>query len=54
MGMRLTSVRQSNDELTILGTAQSETRVSEYMRNIEEAEWLHEPSLRIVEVLRSA
>jgi type IV pilus assembly protein PilN len=50
-GIRLTSVRQAGEELTILGTTQSETRVSEYMRNIERAEWLHEPQLRIVEVL---
>lgn len=50
-GVRLTSIRQAGEELTILGTTQSETRVSEYMRNIEGAEWLHDPSLRIVEVL---
>lgn len=50
-GIRLTSIRQAGEELTILGTTQSETRVSEYMRNIEGAEWLHDPSLRIVEVL---
>ncbi len=50
-GVRLTSLRQTGEELTILGTTQSETRVSEYMRNIEGADWLHEPSLRIVEVL---
>lgn len=50
-GVRLTSVRQVGEELTILGTTQSETRVSEYMRNIEGAAWLHDPSLRIVEVV---
>ncbi len=50
-GIRLTSIRQAGEELTILGTTQSETRVSEYMRNIEGAEWLHDPNLRIVEVL---
>ncbi len=50
-GVRLTSVRQSGEELTLLGTTQSETRVSEYMRNIQGADWLHDPSLRIVEVL---
>lgn len=48
-GIRLTSVRQAGEELTILGTSQSETRVSDYMRNIEGAEWLHNPRLRIVE-----
>lgn len=49
-GIRLSSVRQAGDELTILGTSQSETRVSDYMRNIEDAEWLHDPRLRIIEV----
>lgn len=50
-GVRLSSVRQAGDQLTILGTSQSETRVSEYMRNIEGAEWLHDPRLRIIEVM---
>jgi len=50
-GIRLTSVKQAGEELTIEGTTQSETRVSDYMRNIEQAEWMHEPDLRIIEVL---
>lgn len=50
-GIRLTSVRQAGEELTIEGTTQSETRVSDYMRKIESAEWLHEPDLRIIEVM---
>lgn len=50
-GVRLTSVRQSGSELTMIGTSQSESRVSEYMQNIEEAEWLHDPRLRITEVI---
>lgn len=50
-GIRLSSVRQAGEELTILGTTQSETRVSDYMRNIESAEWLHQPELRIIEVI---
>ncbi|MCH8479094.1 MAG: PilN domain-containing protein [Wenzhouxiangella sp.] len=48
-GVTLNSVRQTGDQLTIVGTSESETRVSEYMRNIEAAEWLHAPTLRIVE-----
>jgi len=50
-GIRLTTVSQSGEELTIEGTTQSETRVSDYMRNIEDAEWLHEPDLRIIEAI---
>lgn len=52
-GVRLTSVRQNDDELTLLGTSQSESRVSQYMQNIEGADWLHEPELRIIEAMDS-
>lgn len=50
-GITLDSVRQSSSELTISGTSESETRVSEYMRAMESAgaAWLHNPRLRIVE-----
>ncbi|MGY6588943.1 MAG: PilN domain-containing protein [Wenzhouxiangella sp.] len=48
-GITLNSVRQTQERLTILGTSESETRVSEYMRNIEAAAWLSDPRLRIVE-----
>ncbi|MFU8831474.1 MAG: PilN domain-containing protein [Wenzhouxiangella sp.] len=48
-GVTLNSVRQANEQLTIVGTSESETRVSDYMRNIEGAAWLHRPTLRIVE-----
>ena len=50
-GIRLSSVKQAGEQLTIEGTTQSETRVSDYMRNIESAEWLHEPDLRIIEAI---
>ncbi|QKK01857.1 MAG: PilN domain-containing protein [Pseudomonadota bacterium] len=50
-GIRLTSVRQTGEQLTIEGVTQSETRVSDYMRNIERAEWLHDPDLRIIEAV---
>lgn len=50
-GIRLNSVQQSDEQLTIQGTTQSETRVSDYMRNIEQADWLHDPVLRIIEVI---
>jgi len=53
-GIRLTSVQQAGEELTIQGTTQSETRVSDYMRNIESAEWLHTPDLRIIEAISGA
>ncbi len=49
-GITLTSVNQTGPELTIAGTAESETRVSDYMRMIDAAAWLHDPQLRIIQV----
>jgi len=48
-GITLNSVRQNNEQLTLVGTSESETRVSDYMRNIESAEWLSQTQLNIVE-----
>lgn len=50
-GVRLTSVRQNADQLTLIGTSQSESRVSQYMQNIDGAAWLHNPVLRIIEAM---
>lgn len=48
-GIRLADVRQVGSQLTINGTAQSSARVSTYLRNLEASEFLHDPTLRIVE-----
>lgn len=48
-GLRLTSVHQRGEDLILEGRSQSETRVSDYMRNIEAAEWMHDPRLTIIE-----
>ena len=48
-GIRLLTVQQAGDTLTIDGTAQSSARVSTYLRNLEASEFLHDPTLRIVE-----
>lgn len=48
-GIRLITVRQAGDQLTIDGTAQSSARVSTYLRNLEASPFLHDPTLRIVE-----
>ncbi|HMA98207.1 MAG TPA: PilN domain-containing protein, partial [Wenzhouxiangella sp.] len=48
-GITLTNVRQSGAELTLNGTSQSESRVSDYIRQIESATWLADPTLRIIE-----
>lgn len=49
-GITLNSVRQTGAQLTIVGTTESESRVSDYMRRIEAASWLNSPTLRIIEL----
>jgi type IV pilus assembly protein PilN len=49
-GVHLTSVRQTGRRLEIQGTAESNTRVSAFMRNISKSEWLESPDLKVVEV----
>ena len=48
-GVYLTSVEQSGHNLQISGRAESSTRVSTYMRNIDASEWLADPGLVKVE-----
>jgi type IV pilus assembly protein PilN len=49
-GVTLTSVKQTGPKLEIKGTAESNTRVSALMRNIDKSGWLREPDLEVVEV----
>jgi type IV pilus assembly protein PilN len=49
-GVRLTSVKQSGRRLEIQGEAESNTRVSAFMRNIDKSKWLTQPDLQVVEV----
>ena len=49
-GVHLTSVRQSGRRLEIQGVAESNTRVSAFMRNISKSKWLEAPDLKVVEV----
>jgi len=48
-GVYLTFLKQSGNRFEIRGIAQSSTRVSTFMRNIDASEWLADPSLQIVE-----
>jgi type IV pilus assembly protein PilN len=48
-GVYLTYLKQSGTQFEIRGVAQSSTRVSAFMRNIDASEWLADPALRIVE-----
>lgn len=49
-GVYLKTLTQSNNLLVITGEAESNARVSTYMRNLDASEWLKEPSLTVIEV----
>ena len=48
-GVHLTQVTQKNKNVTVKGVAQSNARVSNYMRNVEASEWVDQPKLSIIE-----
>ncbi len=49
-GVYLTSIKQTDQRIEIKGSAESNTRVSAFMRNIDKSEWLEKPELEVVEV----
>jgi type IV pilus assembly protein PilN len=50
-GVHLLEVVQQGDRINIRGMAQSSTRVSALMRNIDGSEWLRNPGLDVVETV---
>ena len=48
-GTYLTAVKQNDRKLKFDGVAQSSTRVSAFMRNIDSSEWLKNPELEVVD-----
>ena len=48
-GVYLTGVSQSGDHLKFTGVAQSSTRVSAFMRNIDGSEWMKNPTLEVIQ-----
>jgi type IV pilus assembly protein PilN len=52
-GVYLTGVHQSANRLKFEGVAQSSTRVSSFMRNIDGSQWLRNPELDIVQTTKS-
>jgi len=52
-GIYLTSIKQTDKKLELKGIAQSSTRVSTLMRNIEGSAWLSDPQLLVVETMKS-
>lgn len=49
VGVQLNNVRQTGNMLTLEGRAQSNARVSTYLRNLDRSDWLHDPNLVIIE-----
>lgn len=48
-GVMLTSIKQNGVVLTLEGRAQSNARVSSYMRNLEKSGWMTGPDLSVIE-----
>lgn len=48
-GVHLVNFTQKGDSIQMQGEAQSNARVSAYMRNIEDSEWLAKPVLDVIE-----
>ena len=53
-GVYLTEIKQSGTSLSIDGAAESNTRVSALMRNVDKSDWLMAPDLKIVEVMKGS
>ena len=49
-GTQITSLSQNGNDLTLLGRAQSNARVSTYMRNLDASGWMGNPDLDIIEL----
>jgi len=47
-GVYIKSLRQAGTAVTILGVAESNNRVSAYMKNIESSRWFAEPKLVVI------
>lgn len=48
-GVHLIEVTQRGDNLTLKGRAESNARVSAYMRNLDASDWLTAPRLEVIE-----
>lgn len=49
-GIYLMTIKQNADQLTIKGVAESNGRVSAYMRNIDASSWMSTPKLKVIEI----
>jgi type IV pilus assembly protein PilN len=53
-GVYLTGVKQTALKLKFEGVAQSSTRVSSFMRNIDASDWLKNPELEVVQTTKTS
>jgi type IV pilus assembly protein PilN len=53
-GVYLTQIKETGNKLEIHGVAQSATRVSTFMRNIEASTWMDNPQLQVVETAKDS
>src|SRR5215472_14557815 len=53
-GVYLTGVKQNGMRLKFEGVAQSSTRVSSFMRNIDGSQWLRNPELQVVQTTKGS
>jgi type IV pilus assembly protein PilN len=53
-GVYLTAIKQSGTTLKFDGIAQSSTRVSSFMRNIDGSQWLRSPALEVVQTTKGS
>ena len=49
-GVYLESLQQKGGDLVINGEAESNARVSTYMRNLQASDWLKDPNLTVIEI----
>jgi len=48
-GVSIVSVKQKGKAITIIGVAQSNARVSSFMRKLESSKWLDNPQLDVIQ-----
>jgi type IV pilus assembly protein PilN len=53
-GIYLTQIKQTGNKLELHGIAQSSTRVSTFMRNIDASVWMDNPVLQVVEAAKDS
>jgi type IV pilus assembly protein PilN len=52
-GAYLTGITQTSARIELQGSAQSSTRVSALMRNVNSSEWLRDPQLQVVQTVEN-